>query len=191
MKIGKSISLFAVTGRTELAGAIDGSAWYQDARSQLDTVDDGAFVLDFNGIRIATVSWLREGVIALVKYAAAIKPDVVVVVANLSDLVREELQVALEATGTVVIEAAIGSSSQLVSPTLLGRLDQALSETLAAVAGEQTFDAPFVCKALPHVGASAANNRLASLEGKNILRSHRTGRSRIYRPVLKGLRYGN
>lgn len=191
MNVCKTISLSASTGRTELAGASDGAAWYQDARSLFDAVHHGAFVLDFTGIRIATVSWLREAVIALLRYAATMKPDLVVVASNLSDLVREELQVALDATGTVMIEAATSSTEELVNPTLLGHLDQALSETLTVVAGEQSFDAPFVCKALPHVGASAANNRLASLEAKNILRSHRTGRSRVYRPVLEGLRYGH
>lgn len=190
MNVCTSISLLASTGRSELAGATDGSAWYQDARSLIDGAPAGAFVLDFAGIRIATVSWLREALIALLKYAGTMKPDLVLVAANLSDLVKEELQVALDATGTVMIVASFSPPAGIVEPGVLGRLDPSLRETLVAVGDEQSFDAPLVCKALPHVGASAANNRLASLEAKNILRSHRSGRSRVYRPVLEGLRYG-
>lgn len=191
MNVSTSISLLASTGRSELAGATDGSAWYQAARSLIDGAPEGAFVVDFAGIRIATVSWLREALIALLKYAGTMKPDLVLVVANLSDLVMEELQVALDATGTVMIVASFSPPADIAAPRVLGHLDPSLRETLMAVGDQQSFDAPLVCKALPHVGASAANNRLVSLEAKNILRSHRSGRSRVYRPVMEGLRYGN
>lgn len=191
MNVAAVISIARDTRRAELAGAGDGAAWYRVTRTQLDAVERGAFVLDFSGIRIATVSWLREAIVTLVRYAGAMKPELVVVAANLTELVREELQVALEATGTVLIVATFDGDQSILSPVLIGHLDASLRETLQAIAGQATVDAPYVSKSLSHVGASAANNRLAALEAKRILKSHRRGRSRVYSPVLEGLSYGH
>jgi len=182
------VSIFSPS--SNLAGAADGAAWYQEARPRVDAANPGLFVIDFTGIQLATVSWIREGALALCRYAAAIRPEVRLAVTGLSPLVREELEVALAATGTLLIAIDLGSNSQPTHPVILGRADPALCDTLQVVEGKSEFDAAVVCRALPGVGLSAANNRLAALEARGIFTSERRGRSRIYRPLLEDLRYG-
>lgn len=190
MNVCGHISVSEVARSPDLAGAADGAAWFQAARSRLDVARTGIHAIDFAGVRIATVSWLREGVLALCKYAAAMRPDLRFVATGLSQVVREELEVALEATGAVLIAADFGSDFRLTEPVVLGRLDPALRDTLQVVEGQPEFDATYVSRAIPGVGVSAANNRLAALEGKGVLTSERRGRSRLYRPLLENLRYG-
>lgn len=190
MNVCGNIPVSEIARSADLAGAADGAAWFQAARQPVDAAPSGLLVIDFSGVRLATVSWLREGPLALRKYAAAMRPDLHFVVTNLSQLVREELEVALDATGFVLIAADLTADSQPQNPVVMGRLDPALRDTLLAVEERSEFDATFVSRAIPGVGVSAANNRLAALESKGLLISERRGRSRLYRPLLENLRYG-
>lgn len=189
MNVCGTIPVSGIARSADLAGATDGAAWFQAARPRVDAAQAGLYAIDFADVRIATVSWLREGPLALCKYAAALRPDLRFVVTGLSQLVREELEVALEATGTVLIAVDLGPGTHS-APIVLGRLDPALRDTLQAVESRPEFDATFVSRAIPGVGPSAANNRLSALETKGILTSERRGRSRFYRPLLENLRYG-
>lgn len=190
MKICDIIPVSELAGSSDLAGALDGGIWLQAARPRVEAAQAGLQAIDFSGVRIATVSWLREGILAMLKYASAVRPELRFVATGLSDIVREELEVALEATGGVLISADMTPDCGLIAPIVLGRLDPALHATLQAVEGQHEFDATFVSQAIPGVGLSAANNRLAALESKGILVSERRGRSRHYRPLLENLRYG-
>lgn len=191
MKMCGTISVSEIARSADLAGAADGAAWLQRARPHVDAAPAGLYAVDFSGVRIATVSWLREAILALLKYASAVQPELRFVATGLSEIVREELEVALQATGGVLIAAAIGPDRDLTTPIVLGQLDPALHDTLLAVEGQLEFDATFVSRVLPRVGLSAANNRLAALEAKGILVSERRGRSRHYRHLLENLRYGH
>lgn len=190
MNVCVNIPVSEIARSTDLAGAADGAAWFQAARPRVDAAPPGLLAIDFAGVRIATVSWLREGVLALCRYAATMRPDLRLVATGLTPLVREELEVALDATGAVLIVAGFEPNSPPTQPVVLGRLDTALRDTLRATEGKPEFDATFVSRAIPGVGVSAANNRLAALETKGILISERRGRSRVYRPLLENLRYG-
>lgn len=190
MNVRSIIPVAELARSTELAGAADGALWFQAARLHVDTAESGVHAIDFVTIRVATVSWLREGPLALSKYAAAMRPDLLFIAANLSDLVREELEVALQATGNVIVAADLSPELRVSSPLLMGHLDPALSETLRAVEGWTEFDATSLSRSLSGVGPSAANNRLAALETKGILKSERRGRTRVYRLVLEDLQYG-
>jgi DNA-binding transcriptional ArsR family regulator len=190
MKVCGIIPVSELARSADLAGAADGAVWLQAGRRRVDAAQTGLHAIDFSGVRIATVSWLREGILALLKYASAVRQDLRFVATGLSEIVREELEVALEATGGVLIAADISPDRVLTAPIVLGRLDPALHDTLQAVEGQLEFDATFVSRAIPGVGLSAANNRLAALESKGILVSERRGRSRHYRPLLENLRYG-
>jgi DNA-binding transcriptional ArsR family regulator len=178
-------------GATVLAGATAGASWFRAARDEVDASVAGAQILDFSGVTLATVSWLREAVIELQRYVLEFCPDVVLLVTNLTDLVREELIVALDASGHVLIEASIVASTEISDATVLGKLDPALNDTLQAVLRKTEFDATFVTEVLPPLKLPAANNRLAALEERRLLKSERRGRNRIYRPVVENLSYGN
>ena len=191
MKVFNYIPVSELAGSPNLAGASAGKAWFQEARSCLESGPPGWYAIDFKGVKIATVSWLREAVVALKRFSAVLRPDIDLVAVNLSDLVREELAVALEATNNVMIVSDLIADSVVHQPTVLGRLDSALRETLNAIEQLPESDAPILAKVVPHLGLSAANNRLASLEEKGILTSEKRGRKRVYRPVMENLQYGN
>ncbi len=191
MKISDYILVSELAGSRNLAGASAGKAWFQEARSRLESGPPGWHAIDFKGVEIATVSWLREAVVALKRFAAVLRPDIYLVAVNLSALVSEELAVALDATNNVMIASDRFAESVVCESTVLGRLDPALRETLDVIQELPESNAPVLAKLLPHVGLSAANNRLASLEEKGILMSEKRGRKRIYRPVMENLQYGN
>jgi DNA-binding transcriptional ArsR family regulator len=191
MNVCSTILVTEIAKSTELAGAADGAAWFLAARQQFDGAAAGMHLIDFQGVRLATVSWLREAVLALRKYASVMRPDILLVVANLAPLVREEFEVALEATGNLFIDLGRSTGSGFDGAVLMGTLDPALRETLTAVDGKAEFDASLVCRLLGSLAPSAANNRLAALELKGILTSSRRGRTRVYRPLVEDMRYGN
>jgi DNA-binding transcriptional ArsR family regulator len=190
MNVCSTIRVAESARSIDVAGAADGALWFQVARQRLDTAEPGLHAIDFDTVRLATVSWLREGPLALRKYAEVMRPDIFLIVTNLAEFVREELAVALEATGSVIVTADLSSQLRVRDPLLMGHLDPALRETLRAVEGQTEFDATSVSRLLPRVGPSAASNRLAALETKRILKSERRGRTRVYRPVLEDLHYG-
>jgi DNA-binding transcriptional ArsR family regulator len=192
MNICATVSVQATTGGgQELAGATDGQAWLTKVRQQAELFPSGVCIIDFEGVRLATVSWLREAVLGLSKFLRLMRPEVTLVFANLRPLVKEEFKVALEATGQVAVVVGAIQNGTPVAPEVIGRLDPALEETFKVVEGRAEFDASVVCGAVPGVAPSAANNRLAALEAKGLLISKRRGRSRIYQPILENLRYGN
>lgn len=190
MKICSNIRVLDHAEAAELAGAASGASWNRSVRPLIDSAAPGLHAIDFTGVRVATVSWLREGVLGLTKYIRAVREDITILAANVPDLVREELAVALEATSGVMIAAEVTPELEIITPCVLGRLDPALGETLRVVQHEREFDASFVSREIPELALSAANNRLAAIEAKGILRSERRGRARIYRPVLENLDYG-
>ena len=191
MNVCVTISILDLAGSSQLAGATDGHSWFLEARSIVDAAEAGTHMIDFHGVQIATVSWLREAVLALVKYGHSIRPDINFVMGNLSPVVREELQVALDASGLVAVILVRSGGAGPSAPLLIGHLDAALRETFQVIEGRGEFDASIVCREISGIAPSAANNRLAALEAKGVLISERRGRSRIYRPILENLHYGN
>lgn len=191
MNVQSSVPVRSASDGDVLAGAQDGCNWALRTRAAIDRADSGFHAVDFVGVRLATASWLREAVLGLVTYARATRPDIRLIVSNASPAVLEELQVALEHTKAVLIAAHVPASKRILRPRLIGTLDQALDESLKAVVGRTESDAPFLTRTFPQLGLSAANNRLSALEERGALISERRGRSRVYRPILEGLSYGN
>ncbi len=65
MNVCNTIFVAEIAASNELAGATNGAAWFVAAREKLDAVPPGLHVINFQGIKLATVSWLREAVLAL------------------------------------------------------------------------------------------------------------------------------
>lgn len=190
MKICSSIIVKDLTSTTELAGASFGSDWFMKARDHIDSADPGLHVIDFSEIRLATVSWIRESVLALKKYASTMRPDIFLTVANMTSIVQEEFAIALEATSEIMVSVTLSDSLTIQDPVLMGSLDAALKETLCVIQGHREFDASLLSRSLTALAPSAANNRLKAIESKGLFKSERRGRTRVYWPILEGLDYG-
>jgi hypothetical protein len=151
------------------------------------------FFLDFEGVQIATTSFLRESVLAFRNYARSSLPNLYPVVANMSPAVHEELLGFLAERGDVMVSCRYQDSDATESEAV-GFLDRKQSATLRAVVLAGESDAGELTRQFAEterIGATAWNNRLAYLAGKGLLIATSAGRTKRYRPIIAGLKYGS
>ena len=144
--------------------------------------------IDFAGVDVATVSFLRESVLAYRNHARSHWANVYPVVTNLSAKVLEELENYVIERGDALV-ATTGTDVRV-----LGRLEEKQELTLKAVIKEGEVDAPTLAERYKKNGPAsptAWNNRLVALALKGLLIELSSGRSKRYRPVLERLRYGS
>lgn len=180
-----------VSGQAVLAGAGAGAALLGkliSSRPQLTS--PGVIVLDFAGIEVGTSSFLREGVLAFRDYCRATS-NAYPVVANLSELLREELTALLIQRGDALVCCDL-SQSQISNPIVLGVLEAKQREILDLIADKESVNAPDLARQFSEeqVGPTAWNNRLSGLAKKSLLISRQSGRSTFFSPVIKGMKYG-
>lgn len=168
----------ALTGRKTLQALLDriGSA----PRSP-ETV-----YLDFEGIEVATASFLRECVLEFRDTVRRRWTNYYPVVANANETIVEELSVLLEPQRDVLLLCELDETETPHRPRLVGDLEPKQQITFDLVrklgeadAGELTRTANGTEK----VGQTAWNNRLASLSRLGLLMEHSHGRSKRYRPL--------
>ncbi len=176
-------------GTNVLAGATAGA--YAMSRLIAETRDkSGAVFLDFDGIEAATGSFLRECVLGFRDYCRRVQVDIYPVVANAPSVVEEELRDVLIASNDAFVCCGCDGSDGPLSPRVIGRLEQTQLETLRAVVEAGQADASKLSASSANVGITAWNNRLASLVSKGLLTERKTGRQKVYSPVVKGMSYG-
>jgi hypothetical protein len=110
------------------------------------------------------------------------------VAANLSGKVSEEIEEMLRRSGEAFLTCTTDAASQIANVQLCGRLDEKLQETLRLVCRRQETTAAQLYEELRNddpVGATAWNNRLASLAAKSLIVEILQGRTKKYRPVLE------
>lgn len=173
-----------------LAGAICGRRLFErllvDATAELDVPI--VLLLDFEGIEVATASFLRESVFALKTRLREDRSAFYPVVTNANEVVLEEFATLAAARTDVFLICDVLSDGAPNKARLLGRLDpkqkrafdlvNAHGETnaneLAARYGEKEGVAQ----------PTAWNNRLAALHAKSVVVELQEGRSKRYRPVI-------
>lgn len=147
-------------------------------------------LLDFEGVAVATASFLREAVLRLRDAARAQGSPIYPVVANAADEVREELDDLLRRNGEAMAACQTTNDGTPVSPEMLGELEPKQQHTLdllreageADVATLQAID-----RSGEAIGHTAWNNRLAALAAKGVVIESQHGRSKRYRPILPGV----
>lgn len=180
-------------GDDVLAGAGPGA----EALSELigivaDLHESGVVVLDFQGVDVATASFLRESVLGFRDYCRNSRATLYPLLANLGVKVREELEGLLRLKGDAVVVCDLNASGKVRNAVVVGTLDPKQKITLAAVLKAGKADAVTLARRDAEVkNPTAWNNRLASLAAKGILRETRNGRSKIYQPVVEVLSHGN
>lgn len=148
--------------------------------------------LDFDGVQVATTSFLRESIVAYRAHVRSEYPNLYPVAANLSVRAREDLEVILELRGDAYVVCTLSADGKPSNVELLGQLDGKQLVALDAVLEAGETDAPTLAGSIEEgVGATAWNNRLVALADKGILIATSAGRSKLYRPVLEGLRHGS
>lgn len=172
-----------------LAGRLSGQRAFVAALEQFPELAEPALVLlDFDGVDLATSSYLSEVLVPLRDHLRLRRQPGYVVVANLSGKVREEIEEMLRRSGEAFLTCATDAAGQIGEVQLCGKLDDKLQETLRLVSRKRETTAAQLheeSRAVDLVGATAWNNRLAALAAKSLVVEILQGRTKKYRPVLE------
>ncbi|RVU18503.1 hypothetical protein EOE48_10640 [Methylobacterium oryzihabitans] len=142
--------------------------------------------LDFDGVEVATASFLREGVIAFRDYARTTLPALYPVIANASPAVTEELEFFLRHRKDAMWACRLARAGEPRDPKILGELDEAHRSTFELVARLGTASAPsLAAQSEERLAPTAWNNRLSSLAARGLLMERRSGKTKTFAPVLE------
>lgn len=142
--------------------------------------------LDFDGVTVATASFLREGVIAFRDYARATLPALYPVIANASPEVTEELEFFLRHRKDALWTCRLTPAAEVRDPKILGELDEAHRSTFDLVARLGTASAPsLAAQSQEGLAPTAWNNRLSNLAARGLLIERRSGKTKTFAPVLE------
>lgn len=183
---------FAANG--VLAGAISGQQVFAALihKTCAPTATEVCY-LDFDGVTFATVSFMRESIVAYRNHARAHWPNLYPVVANAAPVITEELGDFLRMRGDAMVTCEL-CNDVVRDPAVIGTVDGKQLTALDAILALREADAPQLAlqfKDVEPISTTAWNNRLAALVGKGLLIEISSGRGKRYRPVLEGLTYGS
>ena len=170
----------ALTGRKLLAKLVE--------RTGEEPATPEPVFLDFDGVEVATASFLRETVLAFRDTVRGRRSNFYPVVANASDLVADELRVLVADRGDVLMLCALDESGKTDQQRLVGELDpkQRVTFDLVQQRGETG-----AAELMREFGESekttfqtAWNNRLAALANLGLVIELSQGRAKRYRPLF-------
>lgn len=172
-----------------LAGRLSGQRAFVAALEQFPELGEAAIVLlDFSGVELATSSYLSEVLVPLRDHLRLRRQPGYTVAANLNERVREEIEEMLRRSGDAFLTCTTDGAGTISDVQLCGRLDAKLQETLKLVSRKRETTAAQLheeTRSVDAVGATAWNNRLASLASKSLVVEISQGRTKKYRPVLE------
>jgi hypothetical protein len=170
----------AIRGRKALARLLE--------RTGREPAQPETVFLDFEGVDVATASFLREAVLAFRDAIRRRRSNLYPVVANANDLVADELRILLAPHGNVLMLCSLTENGVPHEPRLAGELDPKQRRTLEMVRRRGETDA---AELMREYGASekttaqtAWNNRLTSLTSLGLLVELSEGRAKRYRPLF-------
>ena len=175
-------------GQTILTGATAGRRMLSVLIANTPPTDAPTPVfLDFEGVEVATASFLRESVIAFRDYARQSLPNIYPAVANLTPVVAEELDFFIRSRGDVLWSCNLDADGKAVAARLIGDLDPAQRATFNTVQELGATSAPELAArfADEQIGPTAWNNRLSALATKGVLVEQRHGKSKSFSPLLE------
>ena len=171
-----------------LAGALTGRKTLQAMleRIERDPKSPEMVYLDFEGIEVATASFLRECILEFRDTVRRRWSNYYPVVANADDAIVEELSILLEPQRDVLMRCELDDSDTPRHPRLVGDLEpkQQITFDLVRKLGEaDAGELMRTANGTENVGQTAWNNRLASLSRLGLLMEHSHGRAKRYRPL--------
>jgi hypothetical protein len=185
------IGLKDIAGSNVLAGALNGRNVLGTLLSM--TVAEPAspmpIFLDFAGIDVATVSFLRECILGFRDIIRGRRSSFYPVVANANDTVRDELLEALRPRGDMLMTCTLDASRNVNDVTPIGEFDpkQRLTYDLVRTRGE--IDAGQLMREFGQsegVTQPAWNNRLSALAARGLIVEVSEGRAKRYKPIFEG-----
>jgi len=182
------LRLFKLSGRQRvLAGSKNGLRMLGVLIGQgVPRPDVGPCFVDLAQIDVVTSSFFRDCVLGYRNHARTTVPHLYPVVANPSDTTLEEIAPYLDREGDAVWVCRLDARGSVSEPYVLGRLDPVQQQTLDLVQKLGQAEAPTLAANDRSIGITAWNNRLSALSSRRLLIEQRSGKTKIYRPVLEG-----
>lgn len=149
----------------------------------------GSVFVDFQGVEVATSSFLRESVLAFRDTCTQSMPHLYPVVVNLNETVAEELQFFVNERSDALWCCDRTEEGQISNPRVLGRsrLEDGQRITLDLVVKLKKASAPMLYKTDGSIQTTAWNNRLNALSSKRLIVEQRVGKVKFFSPVLEAL----
>lgn len=146
--------------------------------------------LDFQGVSVATASFLRETVFRYRDDVRKRRSNLYPVVANINQLILDELDVLTAAENDAVMVCELRQRGHPSNAKVVGRLDPKQRITFDLVIERGEADAGELMESFgdqeeKRVGQTAWNNRLSSLATLGLIVELNQGRSKRYRPLLQ------
>src|SRR5579872_341011 len=151
-----------------LAGRLAGRRAFVTVLEAVPPITEPTLVLlNFGRVDYATSSFLAELVLPLRDHLQ--RQPSYVVVANLGDMVREEIEEFLRRSGEAILACKLSAGKKVSNVELLGRLDDKLHETLKLVQLKGEASAAELhaeSSDAKSIGPTAWNNRLTTLRSE-------------------------
>lgn len=145
--------------------------------------------LDFDGVDIATGSFLREAVMGFRDFCRNAAGSIYPVVANANANIEEELDMYLRSRNDAIWACNVDAQVRISGPHILGELDAAQMSTIQLIRNHHPISAPELAKLRPDdkIGTTAWNNRLATLTAKGMLKEVKQGKTKLFSPVMEAI----
>lgn len=177
-----------------LAGALSGKSALKDMLSLIlvepNSPDPELAILDFDGIEVATASFLRESVLTFRDVIRGQRSQFYPIVANLNEVVRDELLTLLQLCGGAMMTCTLSKSGDIKDASPLGELDPKQRLTFELVQQHGETDASALMReygeseGIKHT--TAWNNRLTGLVALGLVVERSQGRAKRYGPLVEG-----
>ena len=183
------IPMTEYTRSTVLAGALDGKLalnWML-TKTISEPHHPELAILDFTGIEVATASFLRESVLAFRDIVRGRRSQYYPIVANITDVVRDEFIELLRARGGALMGCNASVHGEIRDFVPLGELDPKQRHTFDLIQKHGETDAGRLMRkygereGLKHT--TAWNNRLAGLSAMGLIVERNQGRAKRYGPL--------
>lgn len=160
------------------------------ARTTREPSAPEAVVLDFAGVEVATASYLRESVLAFRDIVRGRRSNFYPVLANLNDVIREELEDLLQGRGDAILSGVADDQGRISDMAPLGRLDPKQQRLFDLILERRELDASQLQREFGDaegVKQTAWNNRLSALAMSGLVVELSEGRSKRYKPMFEGV----
>lgn len=185
------IDMAEIGGNAVLAGALPGQKGLARLIERVGAEPDAPTLLflDFDDVDVATVSYLRESVLAFRDYVRQNKPKYYPIIANANDEVRDDLRELMDAKRDVVMTCRLDDTGNVADAAPLGSLDPKQQVTFDLVRRHGQASAVQLMQTYGEAektGVTAWNNRLSGLAGLGLVIVESDGRAKRYRPLFGG-----
>jgi hypothetical protein len=185
----KEISIFDLGDKLPvLSGAPRGQVFLGKLISAVRPQEEHTpLFLNFKGVKVATSSFIRSGILAFRDYCMSTGLNLYPVLANLNEEIIDDLKLVLEPRGDAFVVCDL-DDGRVSSVRVVGSLDEKQRLTLEAVISEGETDAVSLKEKheeTESIGTTGWNNRLSSLAEKGLLMEVKRGRGKLYRPILE------